>query len=134
MVSKQEAKSIQAQWPSLNVYRLPIVIRFGNPSDLDANVKPKQLFDLMLHNNQFQKTILKMHVKVDARTGDRIPTVADAGVSKYSAVISKYRKQAKKQIDAGDLHHLIQANESSIDRISLRGLAKEYGMVRAMIF
>ncbi len=129
MVSSQESEKavevIQARWPTLEVTRFPVVIRFGDPADLDARGKAKQVIDLMLPNSQFQKTILNKHVKVDERTGDRYPTVEAAIVSKYSAVISRHRKQGKKQIDAGDLHHLIQANQSVVDRSTLFDLAEE---------
>ncbi len=123
--SEKAVEAIQARWPTLEITRFPVVIRFGDPADLDAHGKAKQVIDLMLPNSQFQKTILSKHVKIDDQTGDRYPTVEAAIVSKYSAVISRHRKMGKKQIDAGDLYHLIQANQPTTRTDVLHSLAEE---------
>ena len=57
MVAKREiekaVEAIQARWPTLEVERYPVVIRFGDPADLDANDKAKLVIDVMLPNSQF---------------------------------------------------------------------------------
>ena len=123
--SEKAVEAIQARWPTLEIARFPVVIRFGDPGDLDAHGKAKQVIDLMLPNSQFQKTILSKHVKIDDQTGDRYPTVEAAIVSKYSAMISPHRGIDKTEQDAVDLRRLLKANHERVQLDLLQSLAEE---------
>lgn len=116
-------KAIAAKWPMLAMTELSQVVRFKDPGDLDADGQPKPVIDLMLPFGPYQVEILKHHVVVNAETGNRLPTIEAAIVSKYGAVVSPYRSFDKKQQDAVDLRRLIKANHQSIDRPRLVELA-----------
>ncbi len=119
------ANAIAARWPMLQRKELSQVVRFLDPSDPDADGKPKPVIDIMLPWGKYQETILRDHVVVDDKTGHRIPTVEAAIVSKYAALVSPFRGVEKKEYDAGDLRRIIKANVSRIDREKLVALANE---------
>ncbi len=119
----QATKAIQAAWPTLEVTELSQVVRFKDPGDLDSDGNPKPVIDIMLPWGKYQETILADHVVIDEATGDRIPTIEAAIVSKYAAVISPHRDIEKKEYDAGDLRRLIKTNHAQIDQSVLQKLA-----------
>ena len=120
---KQATKAIHTAWPTLEVTELSQVVRFKDPGDLDADGNPKPVIDVMLPWGKFQETILADQVVIDEETGDRIPTIEAAVVSKYAAVISPHRDFDKKEQDAVDLRRLIKANHAQIDQAVLQELA-----------
>jgi len=122
---ERAAKAIAAQWPTLLRRNLPQVIRFMDGGDLDQEGKPKPVIDLMMPWSAFQISILKDHVYVDPETGNRLPTIEAAIVSKYAAFISPHRDLDKKAYDAGDLSRLFKANWKVIDRERLSNLANQ---------
>jgi len=130
---KQRAvKAIGSKWPMLEVTELSQVVRFKDPGDPDQAGEPKPVVDIMLPFGEYQLQILKDHVLVDEVTGDRLPTIEAAVVSKYAAVVSPYRSFDKKEQDAVDLRRLIKTNHESIDRnklVELAGLVWEQGAV-----
>jgi hypothetical protein len=116
-------KAITQKWPTLEMTELSQVVRFKDRGDLDQAGDPKPVIDIMLPFGPYQEQILKHHVVVDSATGNRLPTIEAAVVSKYAAVISPYRSFDKKEQDAVDLRRLIKANHQSIDHGSLVELA-----------
>ena len=98
-------------------------MRFLDPGDLDGNGNPKPVVDIMLPWSPFQETILKQHVVVDKDSGNRLPSIEAAVVSKYAAVISPHRDLENKEYDAGDLRRLIKTNRDAIDMKVLQDLA-----------
>jgi hypothetical protein len=116
-------KAIAQHWPALVVRELSQVTRFMDPLDLDSGGQPKPVVDLMHPWSPFQELILKEHVIVDNETQHRIPTLEAALVSKYAAIVSRYRDQYKKEYDAGDFRRLVQANTDHIRHDDLRRLA-----------
>ncbi len=122
---ERAAKAIAAQWPTLLRHDLSQVIRFMDGGDLDQDGKPKPVIDLMMPWSAFQNTILKDHVRVDPETGNRLPTIEAAIVSKYAAYISPHRDWKKKQQDAVDMRNVVAANWKSIDRGRLSELANQ---------
>ena len=122
---KKASKAIAARWPMLQMRELSQVVRFMDPNDLDADGKPKPVIDLMLPWSEFQKTILLHHVLVDPASGNRIPTVVAAIVSKYAAVVSPHRAWMDKQQDSIDMRRIMKANDRKIDREALSSLANQ---------
>ena len=122
---KKATKAIAARWPMLQILELSHVVRFMDPNDLDADGMPMPVIDLMLPWSEFQKTILLHHVLVDPASGNRIPTLVAAIVSKYAAFVSPYRDADKRDYDSGDMRRIMKANESQIDREVLSSLANQ---------
>ena len=118
-------KAIHAAWPDLVVTKYPQMIRFSDSGDLDSNGSPKPVIDIMLPLSPFQLTILAEHVLVDKSTGDRIPTIEAAVVSKYAATISPNRQFDKREQDAVDLRRLIKTNHATINQTILQELAAQ---------
>ena len=123
---KQKAcKAIAKQWPMLEIRELSQVVRFMDPNDLDEDGKPKPVIDVMLPWSEFQKTILLDHIIIDPKSGNRIPSVEAAIVSKYAAVVSPHRAWVDKQQDSIDMRRIMKANATRIDRVSLGDLAAQ---------
>jgi hypothetical protein len=120
---KRAKKAIAARWPQLVVRELEQVIRFMDPNNLDVDGRPKPVVDLMLPWATFHQVILKECVFVDDATQHRLPTLEAALVSKYAAMISRYRDMEKKNYDAGDFRRMVKANYEKIKRSDLRRLA-----------
>ena len=120
---QRSVKAISASWPTLKITELSQVVRFKDPGDLDASGEPKPVIDIMLPFGPYQEEIIKHHVIVDPQTGNRLPTIEAAIVSKYAAVVSPYRSFDKKEQDAVDLRRLIKANHQTINREALVELA-----------
>jgi len=116
-------KAIATRWPELLIRELSQVVRFMDPSDLDAEGNPKPLVDLMHPWAPFQELILKEYVIVDEQTQHRLPTVEAALVSKYAAIVSAHRSREKKEYDAGDFRRLVRTNRDRIQATELRRLA-----------
>ena len=123
---KQKAcKAIAKQWPMLEIRELSQVVRFMDPNDLDEDGKPKPVIDVMLPWSEFQKTILLDHIIIDPKSGNRIPSVEAAIVSKYAAYVSPFRSVDKRDYDSGDMRRIMKANATRIDRASLAELAAQ---------
>lgn len=120
---KKAKRALSEQWPTLNVSESEALIRFSDPKDLDADGHAKPVIDIMLPHAPFQESVLEKHVLTDQDTGDRIPTIEAAIVSKYAALVSPNRSIDRKEYDAGDFRRLVKANKEKIDFESLRELA-----------
>jgi hypothetical protein len=120
---KRATDAISGSWPALEVTEVSQVVRFRGPHDLDSDGTPKPVVDIMLPWGEYQETILAHHVVIDEATGDRIPTIEAAIVSKYAAIISPHRDIEKKEYDSGDLRRLVKSNHSEIDHAVLENLA-----------
>ena len=116
---------ISQRWPELAITRHSQVTRFADEKDLDHEGKPKPVINLMLPWSPFLETILRAHVVEDKQLASRYPTVEAAIASKYAALISPFRKLAKKEYDAGDLRRNIRNNIESIDRDAIRSLGDQ---------
>lgn len=117
--------AISGTWPNLEMIEYPQVIRFCDPGDVDSAGKPKPVINSMLPWSPFQETILRNHIVIDPQTGDRIPSLEAAIISKYAAVVSPNRAFDRKLQDAADLHRLIKTNHDAIDQTVLKSLADE---------
>jgi len=122
---KKAVKAISNGWPELEKRELSQVVRFLDPNDLDSDGSPMPVIDIMLPWGSFQERILKQHVCVDPDTGNRLPVIEAAVVSKYAAMISPHRSYDKQQQDAVDLRRLIKTNHAKIDPDLLSELAGE---------
>ena len=118
-------EAIKAAWPTLIVQEYPEVVRFRDPNDPGYDGQPKPTIDIMLPAAQFQKTILKSYVVIDAATQHAIPRIEAALVSKYAAMVSDTRSMDKKEQDCSDFRRIVRANRKLIDLRSLRRLADE---------
>jgi hypothetical protein len=119
------AKAIAERWPMLEKRSLSQVVRFMDPGDPDEAGNPKPVIDIMLPCSEFQKTILLDHVLIDPESGNRIPTVEAAIVSKYAAVVSPHRDWMDKQQDSIDMRRIMKANSTRLDRDRLSSLAAQ---------
>ena len=120
---KLATNAICEAWPALEVTEVSQVVRFRDPDDLDSDGNPKPVIDIMLPWGEYQETILSDHVVIDEATGDRIPTIEAAIVSKYAAIISPHREIENREYDSGDLRRLVKANYAEIDQHVLEKLA-----------
>ena len=118
-------KAIQAAWPGLLMKSYSEVVRFLDPNDPGLDGQPRPAIDIMLPFGQFQQTILKDYVTIDAETQHHIPSLEAALVSKYAAMISIFRLRGKKEQDAVDFRRIVLGNHDRINRESLRRLAAE---------
>lgn len=107
---EKAVKAIAERWPMLEKRSLSQVVRFMDRGDPDEVGNPKPVIDIMLPWSEFQKTILLDHVLIDPESGNRIPTIEAAIVSKYAALISPHRNIDKREYDAGDMRRIIKAN------------------------
>ena len=119
------AKAIAERWPMLEKRSLSQVVRFMDPGDPDEVGNPKPVIVIMLPWSEFQKTILLDHVLIDPESGNRIPTVEAAIVSKYAALISPHRNIDKREYDAGDMRRIMKANSTRLHRDQLSSLAAQ---------
>ena len=122
---ERATKAVATRWPMLQQVTLSQVVRFLDPSDVDADGKPKPVVDIMLPWGKYQKSILEKHVIVDKETGSRYPTVEAALVSKYGALVSPHRSEEKKEQDSVDFRRMVRANQATINREKLAELGNE---------
>lgn len=120
---RKAVSAISQRWPELIREEFAPVVRFFDPGELDAEGNKVPVIDLMLPWGRFQEAILKQHVRTDAKTGSRYPTVEAAIVAKYAALISPTRKHSKRKYDAGDLENLILCNHLTFDVMAIQTLA-----------
>ncbi|QDS88928.1 hypothetical protein EC9_31230 [Rosistilla ulvae] len=122
---KKAMKAIGRRWPALQVRELSQVVRFLDPAETDAHDKPIPVIDLMLPWGPFQVAILADHVVVDRQTGNRLPSIEAAIVSKYAAMVSPHRIAEKKDIDSHDFRAMVRRHRDRLDIAKLQGLAAD---------
>lgn len=109
-------KAIRARFPKFLVEDFPVVTRFRDP------VNSKPLIDLMKPLNDALQAVFKNSVQVGK--SHRIPKLEMALVSKFAAMVSPYREQSKKLLDAADFVNMVENNLASIDAKKLKKLAE----------
>lgn len=101
---KKAAKALAAAFPHLTVRDTPVVIRF-----LDDD---HEAIDVMKPvGSPLWRALLKDRVSL--RVGNakvNVPTVEGVLAGKFAAMVSPHRRLADKQIDAGDLMRIVEAN------------------------
>ena len=117
---KDHAKAVRAirqQFPKLEMQDTPAVTRFLDPH----NGKP--VVELLKPTSALFKAAFRFALPV----GDThcIPDLEFALVSKFAAMMSPNRGQAKKLIDAGDFVDMVTHNLPNIDEEKLRDLANK---------
>ncbi len=110
-------RTIQAAFPKLEMHDTPVVTRFTDP----YNGKP--VIDLMKPNDELLKVAFRFSLSV-AET-HRVPQLELALVTKFAAMVSPNREQAKKLVDAGDFVDMVVENLPAIDEEKLRTLANK---------
>ena len=120
---KKAVRAIMARWPQLEKEEFEPVTRFYDPGELDRDSNKVPVIDLMLPWSPFQETILKEHVLIDQKTGNRYPTAEAAIVAKYAALVSPTRRLEKKEQDASDLRRLIGTTHPNYDLAGIQSLA-----------
>jgi hypothetical protein len=107
-------KAIQTAYPELVFQDFAVVARFKDP------VTDKPVIDLMKPTQDVFKMAFRHSVSVKTH---RIPSLEMALVSKFAAMTSPNREQAKKLIDGGDFVDIVVSNLKKINRSKLRRLA-----------
>ena len=109
--------AVMARWPRLKMRdESPIVVRFADPGEMHSGQPPQVVIDIRLASDKCQFAILKEHIVVDPATGHRLPTLEAALASKYSAIVSLYRKWDRKQQDAVDFRSIVMPTPDCVDR------------------
>jgi hypothetical protein len=108
-------KAIRTRFPKFLVEDFPVVTRFRDP------VNSKPVIDLMKPLNDALQAVFKNSVAVGR--SHRIPNLEMALVSKFAAMVSPYREQSKKLLDAADFVNMVINNLASIDAKKLKKLA-----------
>jgi len=120
LVHRDELESATAailrKWPALQPEFLPVVTRFRDPGEIAIDGEMKQVIDLMLPSDKCYEAVLESHYRIDRQTGHRLPVIEAACASKFSAMISPYRKRTRKHFDAGDLRSMMETNHKQLDR------------------
>jgi len=115
-------EAICRRWPTLQVDRQPVVIRFRDPGEIGIDGEMKQVIDAMLPSNLCYEAILEKYHILDPTTGHRIPTIEAACACKFAALVSPYRQWEKKSYDAADLRSIMKPNAATLDRNLLQEL------------
>ena len=112
---RKAIRALRKAYPALTVSDTPVVTRFVDPAAglpvIDV-MKPTQ-------------PIFQVALRYTVRIGDthRIPDLEMAIISKFAAMVSPYRGEAKKLIDGGDFVDIVLHNRKNIDLDKLLRLA-----------
>ncbi|HBE67859.1 MAG TPA: hypothetical protein DDW52_06895 [Planctomycetaceae bacterium] len=115
-------EAIVARWPTLQIDRQEVVVRFRDPGEIAITGEMMQVIDAMLPSNACYRAILDRHHRVDESTGHRIPVIEAACASKFAALVSPYREWERKQQDAVDLRSIMGPNAKTLEKALLQEL------------
>ncbi len=109
------ARALRAAFPDLITSDTPVVLRFIDPA---TNLP---VIDLMKPTQAVFRAVFRYTIAV----GDthRIPDLEMALISKFAAMVSPHRNEAKKMVDAGDFVDIVVHNREDIDLEKLKRLA-----------
>jgi hypothetical protein len=112
---RKAVRALGKAYPGLEIEDTPVVARFIDP----ATGKP--VIDVMKPTQAVYQIVFRHTLPV----GDthRIPDLEMALASKFAAMVSPHRVQAKKLVDAGDFVDVVTHNRSAIDLAKLQHLA-----------
>jgi hypothetical protein len=110
-------KAVRKAFPQLDVRDASVVTRFLDPRTGNPVV------DLMKPMSDLFKVAFRFSLPVGQSY--RIPQLELALVSKFAAMVSPNREQAKKLIDAGDFVDMVKKNLQDIDEEKLKLLANK---------
>ncbi len=112
---RKAVRALQAEYPNLTITDFPVVTRFIDPS----NQKP--VIDVMKPTQSIFRAVFRHTIAV----GDthEIPQLEMALVSKFAAMVSPNRSEAKKLIDASDFVDVVVYNRKDLDLTKLQRLA-----------
>ncbi len=113
---RKAVRAIHAAFPSLQEVDSTVVTRFLDP----ATGTP--LIDLMKPNQPLFKVAFRQTVLVEESY--RIPNLELALACKFAAMVSPYRADEKKFLDAGDFTSIVKKNLSAIRLTRLRQLGE----------
>jgi len=120
LVGKREVRKairvLEEAFPYLEVQDTEVVTRFRNAAT------QKVALDVMKPSSQAAQAVFRNSISVGKT--HRIPTLEMALVSKFMAIISPTRRQAKKLIDMGDFVDVVQHNRAVLNLRKLRRLAE----------
>ena len=119
IAKRDHAKAVRIvhkAFPELLEEDFPVVTRFTDP-DLDLVV-----LDLMKPQEGILRLVFRNSIAVEAY--HRVPNLEMALVSKFAAMVSPNRRQAKKLIDGGDFVDIVEHNLKELDRKKLSKLAE----------
>jgi hypothetical protein len=112
---RKAVRSLAAAYPGLEIEDTPVVARFIDPAT------GKAVIDVMKPTQAVYQIVFRHTLPV----GDthRIPDLEMALASKFAAMVSPNRVQAKKLVDAGDFVDVVTHNRGAIDLPKLQRLA-----------
>ena len=121
LVGKREVlkavRALEQEFPYLELHDTPVVIRFRNAAT------QKVVLDVMKPTSQTTQAVFRNTLAVGKT--HRIPTLEMALASKFMAILSPTRRQAKKLVDLGDFVDVIQHNRAILNLKKLRRLADQ---------
>lgn len=119
LVTRREVRKavrvLEEAFPYLEVSENAVVVRFLNP------VTQKVVLDVMKPTSQAVQVVFRNAVPVGK--SHRIPTLEMALASKFVAIVSPTRRQAKKLVDLGDFVDIVEHNRAALDLEKLGLLA-----------
>lgn len=113
---RKAVKAVREAYPALLVEDLPVVTRFKDPAT------GKEVINLMKPAEPIHQQAFKSSVPIGKT--HRVPDLEMALVSKFAAIVSPNRADAKRLIDAGDFVDVAKHNLDAIDMRKLHRLAE----------
>lgn len=112
--TRKAVRTLEAEFPYLEVVDLPQVARFLNP------VSQKVVIDVMKPDSQAIKSVFR-HTIAIGKT-HRVPELEMALACKFVAMIAPNRRRAKRMVDLGDFMNVVERNRSILDLKKLERL------------
>jgi hypothetical protein len=113
---RKAVRVLEEEFPYLEVEDTAVVTRFRNPAT------QKVALDVMKPVSHAAQAVFRNSLAVGKT--HRIPTLEMALVSKFMAIISPTRRQAKRFVDIGDFVDMVQHNRAILNLKKLRRLAE----------
>ncbi len=114
---RKAVRAVQRAYPSFVVQDTPVVTRFVDPAT------DKVVIDVMKPTQDVFRLVFRHTIPV-GETHD-IPELEMALISKFAAMTSPLRRQAKKFVDAGDFVDVVENNRDVLDLTKMRRLAEK---------
>ena len=112
---RKAVRAIREAYPELTTQDTPVVTRFVDPAT------EKVVIDVMKPTQEVFRFVFRY--VISAGDTHDIPDLEMALVSKFAAMTSPHRRQAKKLVDGGDFVDVVEHNHSALDLKKLKRLA-----------
>lgn len=109
---------LEEAFPYLQLYDSQVVTRFVDP------VRQKVLIDLMKPASRALQVVFRHTLQIGKT--HRIPVLEMAVLSKFLAMTSPNRREAKRMVDLGDFIDIVETNRAALDLAKLKRLGDQF--------